>query len=184
MSSQLLGLDGRTRTATAAAAASEANTASSSPVCRLEADGIGLDQFLVAALLLPYQLLLHVPGRFRDAGDSRSYTQRHLLPRLCQCFRCLLVHLSIPPPARDGSGPWCRVEAGLVAEIEGVEDVGDAERRGAEDVDGAAGADDLPKTPPYYAAAPAPPPPLPPPKPSPHPPFPRRSRPLLLLLSP
>ena len=35
--------------------------------------------------------VLHVPGRFRDADDSRSYTQRHLPPRLCQCFRFLFT---------------------------------------------------------------------------------------------
>ena len=47
----------------------------------------------------------------------------------------------------DGAGRnrgtgWCS-EVGPVAEIKGVEDVNDIERRGVEDVDGAAGVDDF-----------------------------------------
>ena len=37
---------------------------------------------LVAALLLPYQPLLHVPGRFRDTNASRSYVTCPLSPDL------------------------------------------------------------------------------------------------------
>jgi len=45
----------------------------------------------VAVLLLPYQPLLHVPGRLRDTSASRSYVTCPLPPHLNQFPRWVLV---------------------------------------------------------------------------------------------
>ena len=58
------------------------------------------------------------------------------------CSKTVLAKKAVQRPLGDSPTPPCP-EAGPVAEIAGIEDVDDAERRGVEDVDGAAGVDDF-----------------------------------------
>ena len=93
MSSQFLGLDRRTRNAAASAAASEVP-----PSVRRHSSRSIFRRF--ARQRRRRQPLLHVPGRFRDADDSRSYTQRHLPPPAMQ-----VLSLSLQEKDSKNNGP-------------------------------------------------------------------------------